>query len=255
MMNADGSLRQRHVSQPVSQPVSESSWYEEENVLKRIERRQRERQVFCEVYSTNTPTCHAWTQDTHIRRILIHFHKQEDLAPVDPKVFAFVIGLLILCCWAGWYFILQHGPHWVIHEMHQGHVANVIHYFNEHHELGTIDKLYNVRWPSLSFVSLSLLHHNHLLSRLLSHRIEESRVTAFITYVRTSMHQHVLHTHTHTHTHTPHSHQQGKETFLHHAVESNQPEIVKLLLGYEANPAVVDNHLQTPLHYAGVNSA
>ena len=61
MMNPDGSLRQRHVSQPVSQPVSESSWYEEENVLKRIERRQRERQVFCEVYSTNTPTCHAWT--------------------------------------------------------------------------------------------------------------------------------------------------------------------------------------------------
>ena len=89
----------------------------------------------------------------------MHSHKQEDLAPVDAKVFVFVIGLLILCCWAGWYFILQHGPHWVIHEMHQGHVANVIHYFKEHHEIGTIDKLYNVRWPSLYFVSLSLLHH------------------------------------------------------------------------------------------------
>lgn len=54
MMNPDGSLRQRHVSQPVTQPVSESSWYEDENVRKRMERRQRERQVFCEVYSTNT---------------------------------------------------------------------------------------------------------------------------------------------------------------------------------------------------------
>jgi hypothetical protein len=57
MMNPDGSLRQRHVSQPVTQPGSESSWYEEENVRKRMERRQRERQVFCESYATNTLTC------------------------------------------------------------------------------------------------------------------------------------------------------------------------------------------------------
>ncbi len=76
---------------------------------------------------------------------------------------------------------------------------------------------------------------------------------ACINMFYTHTHTHA-HTHTHTHTHTHHSHQQNKETFLHHAVESNQPEIVKLLLGYEANPAVVDNHLQTPLHYAGVNS-
>jgi ankyrin repeat protein len=45
-------------------------------------------------------------------------------------------------------------------------------------------------------------------------------------------------------------HTQHHEALIHHAVESNQPEIVSLLVSYGAKLSVRNAHGQMPLHLA-----
>ena len=43
---------------------------------------------------------------------------------------------------------------------------------------------------------------------------------------------------------------QHHEALIHHAVESNQPHIVELLVNYGASLTIKNGHKQTPLHLA-----
>lgn len=112
MMNPDGSLRQRTVTNPVSQP----GVYQEESILRRRAKM-----------------------------------AQEDREPVSIWVFPIITIVLSLCLAAGWYFIIRHDDHWIIDEIDMGHVEVVENYLTEHHEFGVVNQMDNVRlfslWP------------------------------------------------------------------------------------------------------------
>jgi len=103
MLGADGQeLRQRAVPNPVSQP----GVYQEESILARRAKM-----------------------------------REEDRSPPNMWLFAGLIVGWCFVCYLGWFFVLRHDDHWVIDEIHRGHVANVQHFLHEHHQLGLLNKL------------------------------------------------------------------------------------------------------------------
>ena len=114
MLGADGTeLRQRTVAQPVSEPGR----YQEESILKRRAKM-----------------------------------AQEDREPPNMWIFAAVIVLWCFVCYLGWFFVLRHDDHWVIDEIHHGHVENVRYYLHEHHEHSELNKLDEVGGCLLSVI-------------------------------------------------------------------------------------------------------
>ena len=67
---------------------------------------------------------------------------------MNPMIFAVVIAIFCFVCWLAWFFILRFDDHWIIEEIHHGHVNTVRMFLAEHHELALIDKLDEVRGTS-----------------------------------------------------------------------------------------------------------
>lgn len=112
MLAADGSeLRHR----PVAQPVSEPGKYQEESIL--------------------------------VRRAKM---AQEDREPANLWVFGLVIVLWCLLCGVAWYVVIRHDEHYIIDEIHHGHVANVREFLHEHHAPYRLNKLDEVGCLHLS---------------------------------------------------------------------------------------------------------
>jgi hypothetical protein len=66
---------------------------------------------------------------------------EEDQTPTNPWVMVGVIAMFFFCLWAGWFFILRHGEHWIIDQIHHGNVKTVQMFLQEHHDLAMIDHL------------------------------------------------------------------------------------------------------------------
>ena len=66
---------------------------------------------------------------------------EEDRTPTNPWIIVGFIVMFFVCLWAGWFFIIRHGKHWIIDQIHYGKVETVRMFLQEHHDLAMIDAL------------------------------------------------------------------------------------------------------------------
>jgi hypothetical protein len=189
---------------------------------------------------------------------------EEDRTPTNPWIIVGFIVMFFVCLWAGWFFIIRHGKHWIIDQIHYGKVETVRMFLQEHHDLAMIDALDAVRGvqdslalvPStapvaiLCFSCLAIACAHVCTLCTLSTAPQRKRCW----FEMRNEHAHLLHLYvsvsSHTHKCPLFMLTQHHEALIHHAVESNQPEIVSLLVEYGAKVSVKNSHGQMPLHLA-----
>ena len=66
---------------------------------------------------------------------------EEDRTPTNPWIIVGFVALFFFCLWAGWFFIISRGEHWIIDQIHYGKVETVRMFLQEHHDLAMIDHL------------------------------------------------------------------------------------------------------------------
>jgi len=161
--------------------------------------------------------------------------REEDMEPVNMWIFVAFILMFCVCCGAMFYFVLQHDDHWVIDEIHHGHYNNVRDFLEGHHDISMLDHPDAVSPLALAPLALAAPSALFLIPSLGG---------AFPCELPHCCTHHIQ---THSSKLCNLYNAQHQETLMHHAVESNQPSIVQLLIHHGAKLSVRNKHQQVQM--------